>query len=264
MRAAALGPRLAAALLAAAAAPARAVDLFEIQVYEADVDPPGRFGLEVHANYTFSGRATPDYPGEIPPDRAGRVTFEPSYGVADWLELGAYLQTFTAPGVGARYGGNKVRAKLVVPPRAGLPVLLGLNLELGRVPTSVDPQGWANEFRPILGWTDGTWLVSVNPIFGYALTGPDRFRVELEPAGKVAWNTGRGFSLGAEYYAALGYANAILPLREQEHLLLAAFDLAAPKDEPSTGWELNVGVGAGLTRATPQHAIVKLIVGRSL
>jgi len=256
---------LAAALaleLLGAASPARAGDLFEIQVYTPDVDAPGHFGLEVHANYTPSGRSTPAFPGETPPDRVFRLTLEPSLGVTDWLELGAYLQSFIGPGTGLQYGGDKLRVKLVVPERAGLPILLGVNLELGRVPTSVDAQGWANEIRPIIGWTDGVWLVDVNPIFGYALSGPDRFRIELEPAAKLSFNTGKGFALGLEYYATLGFANDLLPLRDQEHLLLAVLDLAAPRGQPPSEWELNVGVGAGLTPGTPQHSVVKVIFGR--
>ncbi|HUL60197.1 MAG TPA: hypothetical protein VLU43_13025 [Anaeromyxobacteraceae bacterium] len=252
---------LALALLGAASS-ARAGDLFEIQVYTPEIDAPGHFGLEVHANYTPSGRSTPAFPGETPPDRALRLTLEPSFGVADWLELGFYLQSYMAPGTGVQYGGNKLRAKFVVPERAGLPLLLGVNLEIGRVPKTVDSQGWANEIRPIIGWTDGVWLVDLNPIFGYALSGPDRFRIELEPAAKVSFNTGKGFALGLEYYATLGFADDLAPVREQEHLLLAVFDLAAPPGAPPQEWELNVGVGAGLTPGTPQHSVVKVIFGR--
>lgn len=258
-------PTVAAALLALAApAAAWAGDLFEIQVYEGTLDAPGHAGLEVHANYTVRGVRDPDYPGQAAPDRAARVTLEPSYGVTEWLELGAYLQGFHSPDGGFRYGGWKGRVKLVVPERLGLPLRLGVNLEIGRVPISVEKDGWANEFRPIVGWTAGRLSLTVNPIFGYALTGPDRFRVELEPAVKASWNTGAGFALGAEYYAGLGFANAILPLREGEHLAFLTFDLAEAAGAAPGPWELNVGVGAGLTDVTPQHAIVKLIFGREL
>ncbi len=252
-----------AACVFAVPAAAFAADLFEIQVYDASIDAPGHAGLEVHANWTPRGLRTPEYPGEVAPDGAVRLTLEPSYGVTEWLEVGAYLQGFYAPDGDVRYGGWKARAKLVVPERLGLPLRLGVNFELGRVPRSVERDGWANEIRPIVGWERGPLSLGLNPIFGYALTGPDRFRVVLEPAAKASWNTNAGFAVGVEYYAALGFANALLPLRDGEHLLLFALDLARPVGTggPSP-WELNLGVGAGLTRATPQHGLVKAIFGR--
>ena len=261
---------LAVALCLAAAAPcaARALDRFEIQVYTADVNEPGHFGLEAHLNYTPSGIRSPEHPGAVPPNGTGRLTLEPSYGVTDWLELGAYVQFLAAPGGRYRYGGNKLRTKFVVPEKTqrehGIPVFLGLNAELSWVPTSVEQDAWATEFRPIVGWTDGRFLVSVNPIFGFTLTGPDRFRPDLEPCGKVAWNTQHGFSVGVEYYAGLGSVlDGFSPWDEQAHLVLGVIDLVEAKGGEPSAWELNVGAGAGLTSATGQHGIVKMIVGRS-
>jgi hypothetical protein len=266
-------PLAAAAALALAAAPARAIDRFEIQVYEGDLNDPGQFGLEVHLNYTVRGTKEPEFPGQVPPHHVGRVTFEPAVGVTEWLELGAYLQFFWAPNddQGTRFGGWKARAKLIVPERIRGPrLLLGLNLEIGHVPTAVEEQGWANEFRPIIGWKGDRWLVVVNPIFGYALSGPDKFRPDLEPCAKVAFDTRLGFSIGAEYYTSLGFANDLLPASEQEHLLFAVVDLVPRAPEPQPGsqahggeWELNAGVGWALTDAPGPHLLVKAIVGRS-
>lgn len=260
----------ACAAVAGGAGRAAALDRFEIQVYEGEANDPGQLGLEMHLNFTGSGIRTPDYPGQVPPDRVGRVTLEPALGVTRWLELGAYLQLMLAPGGDARYGGSKFRAKLLLPESARdalAPFFLGLNVEIGRVPGAVEQQGWANEFRPIVGLRSGRWLVSLNPIFGYPLSGPDRFQVDLEPCGKVSWNTELGFAVGAEYYASLGPVRSLLPVDEQEHLLLAVFDLEEPTRAaaPAGGspWELNVGIGGGLTSATPQHFLVKAIVGRA-
>jgi len=255
-----LAPAL-AAVLACAAIPARAVDRFELQVYDADVRDPGQLGLEAHLN--FSGRSAGAEP-------VARVTFEPSVGVTDWLELGAYLQLFGTAADGARFGGTKARAKLVVPARAGLPFLLGVNVEVARVPRAVEEERWSSEIRPIVGWQGGRWLVLANPISGYALSGPDRFRPDLEPCGKAAFDTRLGFSIGAEYYSGLGFADALLPLREQEHLLFAALDLVEPPRSPGAGspvnagpWELNVAVGTALTDAPGPRLLAKAIVGRS-
>ena len=257
---------LPATLLACfAAAPAFAIDRFEIQVYDDDVGAPGQFGLEVHGNYTIAGHRSGDYPGAVPAHQAGRLTLEPAIGVTDWLEFGAYLQFLAQPDVGVRWAGAKVRAKFVVPERMHLPVHLGINVEVGRVPAEIEQNGWANEFRPIVAWTNGVWTAALNPIIGYALTGPERFKPEFEPCGKVSWNTQHGFAVGVEYYAGLGLmSEGFAPLGQQEHLAFAVFDLAAPKgaEEDKKAWELNAAIGHGLTSGTAQEWVVKTIVGK--
>jgi hypothetical protein len=260
-----LAPVRALVAVAALIAPALAgaLDRFEIQVYEAEVNDPGQPSLELHANYTARGDRQPAYPGEVPPDRALRLTLEPALGVTPWLELGAYLQTLAASPGGARYAGWKARAKLVVPRAEGARFFAGLNVEVGRVPRAVEQQGWANEFRPIFGWSDGTWLLDANPIFGFALDGPDRFRVELSPAAKVAWNTQRGFALGVEWYAELGFADALLPGSRQPHYLFAVVDLAEVAGHPGGPWALSLAAGGGLGSAADQRLLFKAIVGRA-
>ena len=163
------------------------------------------------------------------------------------------------------FAGWKLRTKWVLPRRHSGNFFFGINVEIGKVPAAVEAEGWANEFRPIAGYYDGTWLFDINPIFGYALSGADKLRPEMEPAGKMGFNTQKGFMLGLEYYAGLGYLTATTPVKRQDHLLVLTFDLAAPRDHvgPESPWELNIGLGYGLTEATPQRWIVKAIVGRS-
>jgi hypothetical protein len=243
-----------------------AMDRFEIQVYEADTNKLGQFGLELHSNYTLKGTSTPAYDGQVPPNHVAHFTLEPAFGITRWLELGGYLQAMVAPDVGAQWGGWKLRTKFVVPTELTLPWFFGINLEIGRVPKKVDEQGWANEFRPILGFNNGHVLIDVNPIFGYALTGPDKLKPDFEPAGKFALNTQRGFALGLEYYSSLGlFSKGFDALGNQEHMLFGTFDLSEPanaKEEEEGDWELNVGLGRSLTNAPGREWIVKAIVGK--
>jgi len=258
---------------------AKAGDLFEIQVYEAEVNRPWQAGLEAHLNYTLSGRESPAFAGEQPPDHVFRLTLEPALGVTEFLEVGAYLQNMMNEDGQYRFAGFKLRTKWVVPRRYTGAFFFGINAEIGRVPRAVEAEGWANEFRPILGWYNGYWLFDVNPIFGYALSGPDKLRPDFEPAGKVGYNTQYGFLVGTEYYAGLGYLSTLpVPRSEQDHLLFLTLDLAEPagtpappaspaspkeEEEEEEEWELNVGLGRGLTTATPQQWILKAIVGRA-
>jgi hypothetical protein len=267
------------------ATPAHALDLFEIQIYEAEVNRPWQPGLELHTNYTFSGHKTPEYNGQEVPHQATRLTLEPAIGITEFLEVGAYLQNMLNRDGAYRFSGFKLRTKFVIPKRYTGKFFFGFNAEIGKVPRAIEQEGWANEFRPIAGWYNGTWLFDVNPIFGYALSGSDKFKPDLEPGGKIGFNTQQGFMVGAEYYAGLGLLTSMSPVSDQSHLLFLTVDLvephtvlpdppaaamtdpngkpATPRETEEEDWELNVGIGRSLTDATPQQWILKTIVGRA-
>lgn len=245
-----------AALVLVAAAPAWAVDPFEIQVYDGSINQRGEAGLELHGNFTAQGRTTPDYMGELPPDKLLRLTVEPSFGLLEWWELGAYLQFAFDPGAPAgHWAGFKLRSKWVVPQRHTGPFLLGVNLELARGVQRFGGPYWDTELRPILAWGHGRWLLAFNPILGWTLNGPDgRAAPELEPAAKVRFDAGHHVGVGVEYYAGLGPLSDVAAPSRQEHVLYATGDLI---DGPI---ELNLGVGRGLTSASDDWTM-KAIVG---
>ena len=250
--------------LLAATEQSAAMDLFEIQVYQNDINAPGQFGLEAHLNYTVQGRREASYVGEQPPNHAARFTLEPALGVTEFFELGGYLQNMIDASGHYVFAGVKLRGKFVLPERYTHPFFFGINVEVGRMPKSVEAQGWANEFRPIAGWYDEHWLFDVNPIVGYSLTGRDKFKPEFEPVGKLGYNTQRGFMAGFEYYTGLGWLASPSPVNQQEHLAFAVLDLVeAANATTELAWELNLGLGRSLTDATPQRWLMKAIVGRS-
>jgi hypothetical protein len=169
-----------------------------------------------------------------------------------------------SPDHGVEFGGWKLRTKFILPARLGLPVVLGINVEIGRVPKAVEEEGWANEFRPIIGLPLGPLTFTFNPIFGFSLTGPEAGKPDFEPAGKIKWNSRLGFALGLEHYAALGrFDQGFAALRQQEHVTFVAFDLEPAPGQAESPWELNVAVGRSFTDATPQRWLVKAIVGRA-
>ena len=242
--------------------PSAANDKFEVQVYDGAINKPWQLGAELHTNTTFSGRSVPSYDGQLVDHQATRLTFEPALGITEWLELGLYLQTYVQPDAGLQWAGFKARTKFMVPERLVLPFVVGLNVEVGRVPYGVEQDGWANEFRPILGWRNGWVLAVVNPIVGYSLTGVDAFKPHFEPACKVSVNTQQWFGVGVEYYAGLGlFGRGFERFQDQEHLLLGAVDLMPPQGHDDNSWEVNVAFGRGLTEGTDQHWIAKVIVG---
>jgi hypothetical protein len=239
-----------------APAPAWALDVFEIQVYDGSINRVGQPGLELHTNFVANGRAAPEFPGEQVPDGSLHLTLEPSLGVLPWWELGAYLQFATAPARSqAHFGGGKLRSKLVVPRRYTGPFLIGLNLEVGRGVAALGSAEWESEFRPIFAWGAGRFFVAVNPIIGWSLTGQRSAVPDFEPCTKVQLDVGHQVGLGIEYYAGLGPLDAVPGFSRQQHVLYLAGDLL---EGPI---ELNVGLGRGLSDATDRWTF-KVIVGK--
>jgi hypothetical protein len=197
-----------------AAAPALAFDAYEIQVYDGTAREQGQAGIEVHLNRPRGGTVN--------------VTFEPSYGVLPFWELGGYLQTSDG-----RYEGAKLRTKFVTPEGWHANLRLGLNAEIARVPN----EGWGGEIRPIIAWEDERFLLAANPNVG--------FPVSFDPGAMAKLKLG-AVALGVEYYASFA---------DDEHYLFQAADLIALKDV-----EVNVAVGEGLTSSS-RSLIFKMILG---
>jgi hypothetical protein len=235
-----------------------AIDAFEIQVYEGDADKTGQAGVELHSNYTASGRKSAAFAGEVVPDGLLRLTLEPSYGVTGWWELGAYLQTATAVGdFAGHWAGFKLRTKFIAPAPRTAPLVMGVNFEIGRGAAALGTAEWDIEVRPIVAYTPGRWAVAFNTIIGWAVTGSERHAApDFEPALKARADVGHKIALGFEYYAGLGRITSPEAVRNQEHYLYLAGDLL------NGPIELNFAVGHGFTDAS-QAWTVKAIVGKT-
>ncbi len=228
-----------------AARTAAATDPFEIQVYDGTANAPGDPGLELHVNRVFSGRATAP-PPELPPNGQTHFTLEPSLGVTPFWELGGYFETTLRADGTFDYAGVKLRSKFVTPPGWHPHVRLGVNLEVSLLPTSYDRNQWGAEVRPIVAWEDERWLFVVNPIVDASLAGPDYGAgPTFEPAAMAKVKLLGRVAAGIEYYANLGPIAGILPWRQEEQYVFEAADLLGFR-----GFELNVGLGEGLTPAS--------------
>ena len=98
---------------------------------------------------------------------------------------------------------------------------------------------------------------SVNPAFEKAYTGPEARRGwEFAPDAKISWNFTKVVAFGLEYYSGLGPVGEFDPFPRQSQQFVPAFDLnVSPK------WEINFGIGVGVTGET-DHMLVKAIIGR--
>ena len=237
--------------------PARAIDPFEIEVYDGEANEPGVPGLELHANAVPDGRREAVAP-ELPSNHQNHFTLEPSLGILPWWEIGGYLQS-TVLGDGTfEYAGAKLRSKFVTQPSFSDRVRLGVNLEFSLLPEHYDRNRWGIEVRPIAAYEDKRWLFAFNPIVDIALAGPESHQgPSFEPAAMAVFKLFEVASVGVEYYGNLGPFSGFAHGREQEHYLFEVVNLLS-----LSRVEINVGIGEGLT-AESNPLTVKMIVGYS-
>lgn len=234
-------------------APAYGADAFEIQVYDGTANAPGVAGLELHVNDAVDGTRTAP-PPELPPHHLLHLTLEPSLGVTDFWEFGAYFQVAVRPDDGSDVAGGKLRSKLVTPPTFDPHVRLGINMEVGYLKPRYAAERWGAELRPIIAFENARWHLAANPIVGMALTGGGP---TFEPAAMALVKIRDVVSFGLEYYGDLG---AIFPeggAPSREHLLFEVLNLLSLTDV-----ELNLGIGEGLS-AGSSSLVAKLVAGYS-
>jgi hypothetical protein len=243
-----------AALLAPMlAAPARAVD--EIQVYNAEINDPGKWSLELHNNYAINGRKLPEFPGGLVPHQALNGTPELAYGVNSWYEVGLYLP-YAVNREGEAYSdGMKLRSLFVVPNAAKRDFFYGVNFEVSYSTPKFSDSRYGTEIRPIIGWRKDGWEFIVNPIIdiSYGAQGD----IEFSPAARLARKITDDFSLGVEYYAGLGPFGRILPFSEQQQNIYGVVDFKVGK------FDVNAGLGYGMNAASDRF-MAKLIIGMDL
>jgi hypothetical protein len=227
----------------------------EIQVYMDEMGKPGEFGLDIHNNYVTSGPATPDYPGGLESRHTYRVTPEFAYGITDNLEAGLYVLSALNPHGGYSIGGEKVRLKFIAPKRSpDQDYWWGLNFEIGRVNRYYDINPSNAELKTIYGFRKGPWTVAFNGNIDWTVSGPQPTGAVFDVDTKVSYKVHPNLGLGFEIYDGLGDSHRFGDLAHEEHMLYAVADTGF-KD-----WDLNIGVGHGLTRVGDQW-VAKFILG---
>jgi len=240
--------------IATKSAPAHAVLIDEIQVYDDAINEPGEFAVELHLNATPSGRGTPDYPREIVPAHGIRSTFELAYASSEHTEWGLYIPLEYTPSGEERFSGFRYRLKYIAQKASEEnPFFYGVNFELSHVKAIFEEAQDRIEIRPILGWKQSGWLYALNPVIGENLKpgqrtgGPD-----FSPSFKISKEVTKGIALGAEYYAELGQFSHFDSYSNQAHTLYLALDVDRKP------FVFNIGIGRGLTAAT-DHWTIKSI-----
>jgi hypothetical protein len=249
---------LALAVLAAlllSAAPAIAQENYEIQVYGSDTVEPGHTMVELHSNFTIDGtKQITD--GVYPTNHAEHETVEITHGINDWFEVGFYIFTSVRSGQGWQWVGDHIRPRFRVPEKWHWPVGVSLSNEVGYQRRQFSTDTWTWEMRPIVDQKVGRWYWSFNPTFDYSMHGLSQNQgFVFSPNFKFSYDFTPKIAGGLEYYGSVGPATDFLPIHQQQQQIFPAIDLnLAPQ------WEINLGLGVGLT-GTTDHLIVKGIIG---
>lgn len=239
----------------ATAIPARAQDNYEIQVYSYDLVDPGHTMVELHSNFTIDGTKT-IVDGVYPTNHAEHETIEITHGFTDCLEVGFYIFTSERSGQGIQWVGDHIRPRVSVPKKWKWPVGLSLSNEFGYQRRQFSTDTWTWEMRPIIDKQLGRWYLDFNPTFDKSFHGDSvRQGFIFSPNVKISYDFTKKITGGLEYYGSVGPATDFSPFSQQQHQIFPAIDLnLSPK------WEVNFGLGVGITRSS-DHLIAKMILG---
>src|ERR1051326_3827505 len=197
----------------------------------------------------------------INPSSPRHRSCEAGHGGTDAFETGFFVETSpSADDRHAALAGFHVRPKLRLAKWQHVPFHVSLSAEYAffREPGDATFRQ-ALAVTPILERHVGGLEVSFNPALEVGITGPRAGEAPVfEPSAKIAGRIAANVWAGVEYYAETGSIKHFEPLADQHHLIFPALDIRT-----ATGWDLNVGVGRGLTGGS-EHWVLKWIVGLRL
>ena len=235
-----------------------AQDNYEVQVYGSKLTPRGYTMFELHSNYAAKGLPAETSDG-VPSNHSIRETLEITTGINSWMEVGFYVFTNYHDGKGYQWVGDHIRPRFTAPEKWNIPVGLSLSLEGGYQRKEYSPNTFNAEIRPIVDETMGNVYLSFNPTLDVSFKGPDKGKGYIfSPNVKASYTFAKVFSMGIEYYGALGAFNSFEPYAMQQHMLVPSLDLNFSQD-----WEFNCGIGFGITNVT-EPLLFKFIVGRRI
>jgi hypothetical protein len=238
-----------------AAARTRAQDNYEIQVYGSDLVDPGHTMVELHSNFTIDGsKAIVD--GVYPTNHAEHETVEITHGFNDWFECGFYIFTSITEGQHWQWVGDHIRPRVAAPKKWHWPVGVSISNEIGYQRRQYSVDTWTWEIRPIVDQEVGRWYWSLNPTLDRSFHGESVNQgVVFSPNFKFSYDFTPKIAGGLEYYGSVGPVTGFDAVAQQQHQIFPTIDLnIAPQ------WEINFGLGVGLTGAT-DHLIAKMILG---
>ena len=228
----------------------------EIQVYDGRLAEPGVFNLMLHTNFTPDGIKRPAFPGAEVADKSLNQVPEWAYGVTPWFEAGLYMPLYSRDkNAGWGINGAKVRLLFAVPHADARRFFYGSNFEFSYNAKRWEARRFGSEIRPIIGWHLKPVDIIINPILDTAFNGIKN--VDFAPATRVAYNFFQGWAAAVEEYDEFGALRKFDAVGDQAHTLYGVID------HTGKAWDLEAGIGFGLTRSS-DRVVLKLMLSRDL
>jgi hypothetical protein len=220
-------------------------DLFEFQVYDADLVPKGGWEIDLHVSHIQKGTTVWDQ-SALPTNGQTHLAIEITRGFAEEFELGGYALFARRSDGALDYAGVRLRPRFKAPEAWALPVGISLSFEFGWPKTRYELNSSTLEIRPIIDKSVGRWYFGINPLITRALRGPDATGgLEFEPAARIAVEIlVDQLNVGVQYFGAMGPLKEFLPSSEQTHFIHPNAEVSLSKD-----LVLNIGTAIGLTAA---------------
>ena len=233
---------------------AQAIDFYEIQIYEVETAPYHHLTLELHSNSTIT--ATGQWAKEAIDPYQIHETLEATYGLLPWLEVGQYFCTAKLSNGNYEYSGSRSKLHFGVAQSENWPIEIGGNIELDYMRHQAEGNPFTLEIRPILEKKFGRLRVVGNVALEKPFSGPGTHQgVQFAPSGELVYQLTDWIEPAVEYYGDMGAISSMPGAQRQQQFVVPALNL-----DLLPQLELNLGVGAGLTR-TSNGLLLKSIVG---
>ncbi len=224
---------------------ANATDFYEIQIYSVDTVPQSQWMAELHTNYISSAVGVASK-SNLPLYQT-HATYEFTYGLLPYLEVGQYICTAMFEPGRWEYAGARSKVHFGIPQTEDWPVQFGANIEVQYMRRAAVPDPFNIEFMPIMEshWRHFTAIANLS--FEKQFSGPGtRAGISLEPMGQISYLLTRWFEPSLEYFGDIGAVKEPYIWPEQQQFIVPAVNLyLTPR------LEFNFGVGFGIT--TNQH-----------
>ncbi|MBI5612699.1 MAG: transporter [Gammaproteobacteria bacterium] len=227
------------------AAPAQALNYYELSVYSYKTQAPGELAIENLTVYTDQGRK--DVGGPESNQGLTRNSIELVFGVTNKTEIAGYLDYQRPRGGDWEHAATRLRTRTRFFEKGELPVNLGLYAELNR--SALDDRELEFELRGIVDKEIGDWTLIANPILEKVVKGGEHAGSwELQYAASAVYRLDTHWRPRLDVFGDFGPLRDFDGRKEQKHLLSPAIGYKF-----GNGLSAALGVGLGLTRATEQR-----------
>ncbi|HTW44218.1 MAG TPA: hypothetical protein VMD58_01615 [Acidobacteriaceae bacterium] len=235
---------------------------YEIQVYGSQTVAPKTTLVALHSNLiadgTKSAGGAVNSPDQLyPTNDTLHETIEATQGITSWSQVGFYVFTSAGSGQGWQWVGDHIRTQVRAPDSWQWPVGASLSVDFGYQRPGFSTDTWTLEITPVVDKQLGRLYFAVDPAFERSFHGQSVSQgVDFAPSAKFSYAFNKYISGGLEYYGDYGSLHDISSFHNQQQQFFPVIDLNLSPD-----WEVNIGVGFGVTASTDDW-IWKAIIGR--